>query len=1037
MSTHRQKLFGRFQAGLPLLLLLFCFNTAIAQSVIRGTVKDGRGNPLPGVTVSVKGKSVATPTDVNGKFAIAADASNVLVFKFIGFETREVAVGNQTNIEISLTEDKNALNEVVVIGYGTKKKADLTGTVASLDGADIVNSKATNATEAMQGRLSGVDVKRSSGKPGSDFSIEIRGQNSIYGNTQPLYVIDGVPVTNNVNNPINDINPADIDRIDVLKDASSTAIYGSRGANGVVLVTTKKGVKGAPKITYDAYVGMVNAYHLPPTMNGPTFVNYARDYYNEQAQAAALLNNQPPPTTPVPDSKIFSATELKNIGNNSYTNWINLIRQNGLSTNHNLGITGGDDKTAYYVSMGFQDYEGTVKVENEKKYTLKVGLDETLNKTFKFGASLYSVFTDISTGSGEVFRSAYRLRPTGSAYNPDGSVRFLTYEGESQITNPLDDLTGEIRSQQYIRVFPNVYGQITFLKGLTFKSSFTPDITFQRSGVYDDQFTKANAGTKPASASNGKNDYFNFNFTNLLSYTKSIGKSQFDVTLGSEQDYYQQDNSNISVTGLPYKSLWFNVSSIVPVTINGNTIQPTTSVSSGYSKQTIESYFARANYTFNNRYLFTATMRADGNSIFADGHKWGYFPSGAFAWRISEESFMKHINWLDNLKLRLSAGNVGNAASVGPYSTQQSIAQSQYNFGGSNANGFGLSTVLANKNLTWEKTTEYDAGIDANIFQNRIGLEANYYRKTVNGAIQNIQIPPTNGYTSTVINLGSVRNSGIEIGINTTNIRTSDLTWTTSINFTHNHNAILNLSGNGLNNVGNQKFIGQKVRVVYGYKIIGVWQQSEAAEAALYGQIPGQYKIQDITTSGLSTAKPTAANLSPDGKINANDDQVLGSDIPNWYGGMTNTVRYKNFDFSVVMYTRQGTFEQSTFLVQVMDGDQGRARFNAFDRSYWTPTNPSNTWANEAREQDGTRRGISEFSNSSYTKISNLTLGYTLSKSALEKLKIKSLRVYLDAVDPFIFTKFVGWDPEEASANSFSNAEFRTRTFMVGVNVSL
>jgi len=1038
MSTLRLNLFRKLHyAVLFLPMLLFSFNLSAQSTVtIKGTVTDQQNAPLPGVNVKVKGTSMVTATDAGGKFTITANSSSVLVFAFIGFETKEITVGSQTNLSVSLSESSKSLSEVVVIGYGTKKKIDLTGTVNSLQGSDIVDSKATNATQAMQGRLQGVDVKRSSGKPGSDFSIEIRGQNSL-GNTQPLYVIDGVPVTNNVNNPINDINPADIERIDVLKDASSTAIYGSRGANGVVLVTTKRGSNGATKITYDAYIGIVNAYNLPPTMDGPTFVNYARDYYNEQAQASALLNNQPPPTTPVADNKIFSATELTNIANGTYTNWIDLIKQNGITTNNNLAITGGDDKTIYFASVGYQDYQGTVKTEEEKKYTMKVGLDKTLNNTFRFGASLYSVFADINTGSGEVFRSAYRLRPTGSAYNADGSTRFLTYEGEAQITNPLSDFTGEIRSQQYLRIFPNIYGQLTFIKGLTFKSSFTPDVTFQRTGVYDDQFTKANAGTKPASASNGKNNYVNYNFTNLLSYNKQIGKSKFDITLGSEIDYYQQDNSNISVTGLPYKSLWFNVSTLGPVTINGTTIQPTTSISSGYTQQNIESYFARANYTFNNRYLFTATVRADGNSFFADDHKWGYFPSGAFAWRISEEDFMKKVTFVDNLKLRLSAGNVGNAASVGPYSTQQGIAGSLYNFGNSNANGFGVPAGLANKNLTWEKTTEYDAGIDLDVFRNRVGLQLDYYNKKSNGFIQGIRLNPTSGYSSTVTNVGSLRNSGIEIGLNTTNIRTKDLTWTTSFNYAHNHNEILDLTGDGLNNVGNQKFIGQKVRVVYGYKIVGVWQQSEAAQAAIYGQIPGQYKIEDITTSGLSTAIPTAANLTPDGKINANDNQILGSDIPDWFGGMTNTVKYKNFDFSIVMYTRQGTFEQSTFLVQVMDGDQGRARFNAFDRSYWTPTNPSNTWANEAREQDGTRRGISEFSNSSYTKISNITLGYTIPKSILEKVKIKSFRKYLDAVDPFIFTKFVGWDPEEASANSFSNAEFRTRTFMLGVNVSL
>ena len=1028
-----------YSALMETVVLLFLCSSVYSQTrrSLSGLVIDLNGSPLEGVTIQVKGENTHVLTNANGKFTIVANTNDSLLFKFVGYVNKIVPADPDSVKIVQMVAGLNALNDVVIIGYGSKRKDQLTGTVVSLDGSDIVASKATNATEAMQGRLQGVDIKRSSGKPGADFSIEIRGQNSIYGNTQPLYVIDGVAVTNNVNNPINDINPADIERIDVLKDAASTAIYGSRGANGVVLVTTKKGSSGEPKISYDAYVGLVNAYHLPPTMDGPAFVNYVRDYYNEQAQAAALLNNQPPPTGTIDDDKLFSATELKNIANGTYTNWPDLIKQNGISTNHNINISGGNSKTLYYASVGYQLYEGAVKNESVKKYTLKIGLDETLNKTFKFGASLYGVYNDLKPGSGEMFRSAYRLRPTGSAYNEDGSQRFFPSEGESQITNPLFELSNELRSQQYLRMMGNLYAQITFLKGLSLRSSFTPDITFQRTGVYSGQFTKANAGSKPASASNGKNNYLNYNFTNLLTYGNKIGRSVFDITLGAEYNYYQQDYSGIDVKGLPYKSLWFNVASVVPITINGITIPPSISVSSGYSQQNMSSYFSRVNYTFNDRYLFTATVRADGNSIFAAGNKWGYFPSAAFGWIMSKENFLKNVSWINFLKLRLSAGKVGNAASASPYITQQSISQTQYNFGSENANGFGLTGVLANKALTWEKTDEYDASVDLRIFKNRLALQLDYYRKTVNGAIQNIQIPPTNGYTSTVINLGKVRNSGIEIGLTSTNINSKDFKWTTSINFSKNNNKILDLTGDGLNNVGNQKFIGQKARVVYGYKIIGVWQLDEAAEAAKYGQIPGQYKIQDITTSGLSTAKPTAPDLNPDGKINANDYQILGSDIPEWFGGISNNFTYRNFDFSVMVYTRQGTFEQSTFLVQVMDGDQGRARFNAFDRPYWTPENPNNRWANEARETDGARRGIAEFSNSSYTKISNITLGYTLPANMINRLGINRVRFYLCATNPFIFTKFVGWDPEIASANSYANAEFRTRTFMFGVNLTL
>ncbi|CAN5652344.1 TonB-dependent receptor [soil metagenome] len=986
-----------------------------ADTAISGTVTNVEtGEPISNVSVAVKGKKTGTATSAMGTFTLKLDRLNgTLVFSAVGYEDQEVKLGGSRTYTVALKQLNKRMDEVVVIGYGTKKKTDLTGTVNSLQSDEIVKARASNTQEAMQGRLPGVDIKRTSGKPGSDYSIEIRGANSITGTTQPLYVIDGIAVAQlgGATNPINDINPADIDRIDILKDASSTAIYGSRGANGVVLITTKRGTKGKAKIVYDGYVGIVNPTHVPPVVDGPKFVAYARDFYNAKAGY---------PSIPVEDNKIFSPTELTNIANGTYTDWIDILKRNGLSSNHNISITGGDAKTIYFVSGGYQLYQGTTKIENTKKYTLKAGVDKTINNTFKLGASVYSTFANIHPGSGEVFRSAYRLRPTGSAYNADGSQRFFTYEGESQITNPLFDFDNEIRQQQYIHVLPNVYGEATIIKGLKLRSSFSPDITFQRQGQFDDTFTKQQAGTKPASGASSSNQWVNYTWDNLLSYEKELGKHRFDVTLGNTFEYHQQDFSSISVQGLPYRSLWYNLGTATTITINGNAIAPITTVNSGYSRQNITSFYGRANYTFNDKYLFTFTMRADGNSVFAPGHKWGYFPSGAFAWKISEENFMKNISAINTLKLRLSYGNSGNASSVGPYVTQATIYQTPYDFNGSPSSGFAPN--FGNQSLTWEKTSEYNAGIDAEFLSRRIGLQLDYYRKTSKGSILGQQIPPENGFSSTTTNLGSVRNQGIEVGLNTVNVKSSRFNWSTNFNFAVNKNKLLSLYGDGKDDIGNGRFLGQKVRVVYSYKIIGVWQTSEAAEAAALGQLPGQYKVE---------------NINKDNKIDANDRQILGSDMPNWFGGVTSNMSYSNFDFSFTVYTRQGSFQNSVFLEQVMNGDQGRARFGAFDRSYWIPTNPSNTWANTAIETDGTRRTIAQFQNSSYTKISNITLGYTLGKNLVSKIGIGSLRVYVNAFNPFIFSKFIGWDPENPDGSSFLNQDFRTRTFMFGVNLSL
>ena len=410
----------KFSEGSFLFLLLLFLLPAIAfaqPKTITGTVTDSKGQAVPGVTVRVKGGNTVATTADNGTFTISAATGATLVFTAINFDPVEQRVGTGNTVTATLAEKTTSLNDVVVVGYGTRRKIDLTGTVNSLQSEEITKARATNAQEAMQGRLPGVDIRRSSGKPGADFNIEIRGANSITGNTQPLYVVDGIPVGQNgaATNPINDINPADIERIDVLKDASSTAIYGSRGANGVIIITTKRGNRDGAKISYDGYVGVVNPYHLPPVMDGPTFVTYARDYFNAQAGY---------PATPITDDKIFSATELNNIKNGTYTNWIDLIKRNGISSNHNISVSGGDEKTTYFISAGYQLYQGTMQVENTKKYTLKAGLDKTIN-AFKIGGSLYATFADIHPSSGEAFRSAYRLRPTGSPYNADGTERFF------------------------------------------------------------------------------------------------------------------------------------------------------------------------------------------------------------------------------------------------------------------------------------------------------------------------------------------------------------------------------------------------------------------------------------------------------------------------------------------------------------------------------------------------------------------------------------------------------------------------------------
>lgn len=993
--------------------------TALADIRITGRIADEKGEGLPGATVLVKGTTNGVTTDMDGKYALTVpSATSVLVVSFVGYQSREVAVSNNLVVNVVLKADAKSLDEVVVVGYGTQKKRDLTGTVLSLDNAEITKSKAPNAQEALQGRMAGVDVKRASGKPGSDLTVEIRGANSIGGNTQPLYILDGIPVTN-----INDINPSDIERMDVLKDASSTAIYGSRGANGVVIVTTKRGSAGGTRISYDGYTGVVQAYNLPNMMKGPEFVNYVREYQRTKA-----TNLGQDPGTVASDDKIFSATELQNIANGTYTDWISAIKHLGLQNNHLFTISGGDGKTNTFLSAGFQDYQGAQKIEEIKKYTLKVGVDKTLSDKFRFGASVYAAYVDNNPGPQEAFRSAYRLRPTGSAYNADGSPRFFAYETEAQITNPQFDFDNEIRRTQYIRMLPNVFGEWNILKGLKFRTSFTPDITYQRGGYYRDTFTKARAGTQPADAQYNTYHQLNYDFQSFLTYTKTVGPHNFNLLAGTTVDYFQNDANATTVVGLPYRSLWYNLGTATAITINGVTIQPSTTTSSNYVKQTTLSYLARANYSYKDRYLLTLTGRYDGNSILAQGNKWDFFPSAGVAWVMSDEPFLRQVAALSLLKLRVSYGQSGNAAispgntlALNPYATQVNVAQSYYDFNGTSANGFAPSG-LGNNSLTWEKTREYNTGLEVSLFHNRIGLEVDYYSKTSRGSILVQQIPAANGFNTVLSNVGSVRNRGVELSLNTVNVASSRVTWRTNFNFSRNVNEIQTLYGDGKDDVGNAWFLGSPVRVYYDYKKIGVWQTDEVTQAATYGQKPGQWKIQD--TNG-------------DGKISADDRVIVGSNLPKWFGGITNNITVGDFDLNFTIYTRQGVTEFNQFLSKFVDDDQTRARFNVLSRNYWTPTNPTNEYANNAIETDANRRRASEYTSASYTKISNITLGYNVPKVLTSRAKMTSLRVYATAYNPFIFTNYVGWDPETASLDTGGLQSFRVRTFLLGLNLTL
>lgn len=992
--------------------------TSEVQSVmqtgtVKGQVVDSTGEPVIGANVQVKGTTNGTITDIDGNFTLN-NAKGTLVVSFIGYKSQEIVVkGNETNLQIVLKEDTEMLDEVVVVGYGSVKKSDLTGAVASVSTKDLTITGRASAVGAMQGVVPGVNIQRSSNKPGGAYNILIRGLNTISGSTKPLIVIDGVPGAE-----LENINPDDIEKIDILKDASSTAIYGSRATNGVVIVTTKKGANGTPRISYDGSVGFKNYTHKPEMMNGPEYVQLAREYARATKGKGEYVD----------DSRIFSASELKAIEGNNYMDWFDALTSTAWMTSHTLSVSGGTDKMNYVASAGYYDEDGLLQPQYYRRYNLRAGVDVNPNKYMKFGVSLYGTFSDQETGNEDGLQTIYRLRPTYHPTNLVTGEQEFKY-GSGQF-NPF--VTQQNQSWNYKKydILSNVYLEIDPIKNLSLKTTFSPDIQFVDYGMYAGAYTKRNQGSQ-ATAWYEKTTLTNWVWDNMASYKFDLMQDHhFDVMGVFSMTQYENEWMRGDAAGLAYDSHWYALQ-------NG---AKTNKVQSKYTKTSLMSYLARLNYNYKGKYLLTASMRYDGSSKLAEGHKWGGFFAGALAWRITEEEFMKGIDWMNNLKLRLGFGQSGND-NVSAYQTQGSISGAQYySFGTSDVIGY-VPNNLRNMALGWERTTEYNIGLDFGFFDNRISGSVEYYNRKTDDLIMNKTVPVTTGYSSVKDNVGSVRNTGFELLLNTENIRTKDFSWRTSINLAYNKNKIVDLqykeglTSRGLSFEGmkgdysNLWVIGQPIDINYNLMTIGVWQLDEAEEAAKYGCKPGQYKVLD---------------LDQNGKIDDADRVIDGKRTPDWTGGMSNTFTNKNFDLTIGTAFQLGARMRNQFYVSYAL-ENNNMNLNNLKKDYWTPENPTNAsaqpgnmgpyrgkagpWGNQKSEVSHT------MSSSDYFKVSHISLGYTFDKSLIAKSFLTNLRVYCTVQNPFIICADYVVDPEQLTS-SISNTDVRTRNVLFGVNVS-
>lgn len=1008
---------------LMLALFIGFTSTSWAQSDVSGVVSDEMGTPIPGVNIIVKGTFKGNATDFDGNYSISAASGDVLVYSYIGYQTKEITYNGEETLNVTLNEDAALLDEVVVVGYGSVKKSDLTGSVSSISSKQIEKANKVDAISALQGQAPGVVIQRTDNKPGSGgFNIRIRGASTINTNDaggfnpgqNPLFIVDGIFVDD-----ISFINPADISKMNVLKDASATAIYGSRGSNGVVIIETKRGKSGKLKVDYSNYVGFKHAYHLPSIYNGAEYVDFVKDVVvgNEFSQLNGNLGLR---ASDVDVTTFLDAEEQQNVADGISTDWVDLILRNGLQTNHTIGLSGGNETTTYAVGLAYTLDEGTVAGEDFSRYNVRSSLNSDLTDWLNVSVSNYITTAVQNEGSLEAFRSAYRLKPIGRPYNEDGSPRFFPTEKETQITNPVLDTENDTRETKYLQYVGDLALKVAPAKGLSITTKFSPNLKYSRYGEFRGLLTKSvsgNASNRRAVVEN--RNYFSYSWDNIVNYKLDKGIHSLDVTgvvsrFQERSEYYGNQVRNFTTDDFKF----YNLGAGLDIR----------DVSSDFSKQTLESYTGRINYTLNDKYLFTVTGRYDGASILAEGNKWAFFPSAAFGWKMMDENFMQNQKIFSNAKLRLSYGQTGNngqGGGLGPLGSQSLLGSSATNLGDSSVSSTFL-TGIANKDLKWERTTEVNFGFDYGFANNRINGSIDVYNRKNSDIIFGKQLPLVTGFSSIFENIGESTNKGVEIALNTVNIDKGDFTWTTNFNFATNKNELTKLSKDQdiFFNVGGTALIhrvGETIGAIYDYEFAGIWQLDEVDEAAVYGQRPGQVRVTDVNNDGVIDAD--------------NDRKVIGQVTPKWTGGFTSTMNYKNFDFSFFINTSQGAKMRSNFHSNYAWSwqDQPNRTFNGYKVDYWTPENGSNEWNQPGNP--GIYGHAIQYKDISFTKVGYITLGYKLPSSILDKLKVNSLRIYGTVQNPFIFTDYDGWDPENAGRNQYG-AAFMSRTIMTGINLS-
>ncbi|RNL78127.1 TonB-dependent receptor [Sinomicrobium pectinilyticum] len=1039
------------------LCMLICTTGHARQITVQGTVTDPSGVPIPGVNVLIKGTYTGTVTDFDGNYEINASAGETLTFSYIGMETVERTIGSSFTIDVVMQESSSQLDEVVVIGYGTQKKSDVTGAIVSVGSEELMTLPVNNAFEALQGKAAGVDIT-SSQRPGTVGTIRIRGNRSLSASNAPLYVVDGVPLMSP--SAIETLNPRDIESIEVLKDASATAIYGSRGANGVIIVSTKQGKPGRFSLNYSGVVTTSDIIDRAPSMSAADFIEFRRwAAYNLDSETYA----HPDAPTYENDRIIFDSAldgqtsrdnVLKGWENGSWdpsrvtnTDWTDFVTRTGITTEHNISASGGTEKMNAYGSFGYLNNEGTQRGQSYERYTAKLSAEIKPTDWFTLNASMNITWSEQDYGMSRlggrsnsvpdaIYGTAKSIYNMAVPYDAQGNL-VINPGGESGIYTIMDEWNKSTQLSQTMRALGSFsatfdVGEIAEdLKGLSYKISFGPDFRHWREGVYIDGTSahRINSDGSPGTNFGRLRNRRDLSWTldNIISYNRTFADvHNVGLTLLQTASSWNIEESAMSANNIPKESYLWNAFGTIDITNPDNNA----SMSSGLTERQLSSYMVRVNYGFDDRYLLTFSGRWDGASQLAEGYKWDFFPSAALAWRIKQENFLSDTDWLTDLKLRFGVGTTGNSA-VDPYATKGDITQIYLPFNGI-GNQVGYTTnepyysnnqlSMANPALGWEKTTQYNIGLDFAMFNNRINGSIEAYKSYTRDLLMEVKIPTLTGFPSTFANIGKTNNRGIEVTLNATPIETKGgFAWDTNINAAWQKDEIEELAYGRNDMIDNQWFIGNSIEVEYGYDNEGMWQDTAEDRAEMerwnangYDFSPGNVRPKD---------------QNGDYEMTTEDRVVLGNSAPRWTIGWNNTFVYKNFELGINTYSRLG-------YTASLEGQAMTAHSNQMEVDYWTPDNPDAEFqkpilgqATSGSQDDFS--GILGFRKASFIKIRTISLGYNLPGDLCAKLGLNNMKIYAQALNPGSIYQSLDWYDFDVNSTIFN------RSFAVGIDIGI